>query len=1395
MENKELYEEILENCKKAVCDILDEEDVDCEENFFYLGIESVAMTKIVADLEAIYHINIDYEDFIDHATISEFAEFLTNLVEKGDEKYYLHELNYRVDSSKWNEPFALSELQEAYYVGRIQEEEYNGIPTNGYMEMICEEYDHEKFMRTIMKLINRHPMLRCYFDDEGMQHTLGSIDYYDVEFFDLSKDDEQTIKNKVHETRRSMVNLRVDISEAPLLITKVSLIGEKKAIIHFYVDALILDGWSYEVFHKELEELYCDETIHLCDLGVTYRDYVDFKQKFKKTAKYKEDREFWLKRLEDLPEAAVLPELNDINKIKDKIGTQVECELDITTWRKIEESARKHKVTPFSVLFTSFVMVVSRWNYKQKLLFNIPEFDRPMFHEDMDKILGVCSGFLLFAADNSQNISFEEMVKKTQEELTLLIQHHGFSGIEISREIYKVRGEHDKALAPLVFGMLPDLPHKKKNVLKVRYQENHTSQVWIDINTCIYDECIQFNWNFIDKHLDKRMLEDMVKIQKEILYRVAEGDDIWTEIISLELPEYDKKIIERSNDTAFKIDFISIPELIQNSLKQYSNNVYVITESETFKYGDIDNIIKSFANDLKNMGCRKGDRIMVFMPKGIRQVCAVLAITYIGAIYVPIDYMYPLNMTKKCAENVGAKVIVTSHEKSALLEGKKLYIPDLKNVTPGIDMEPEFVKPDDIVTIIHTSGSTGLPKAVMVTHKGLYNSLYFTNKTFGVTEKDRCIALTNLAHDMEMYDIFGMLLAGAGMVMPYQERSIDPEYWIEKMKQHRITVWNSVPAFANMILDAASENDIDIFANMRLMIFGGDYLKCQMVDRIWSINQGIKIINVGGPTETTLWNIYHEVTKEDIKLGIIPYGKPISNTKYYLLNEKMEPVPIGVVGMMYCAGVGVTKGYWNEEKTTNANYIIYKETGERVYKTGDLGKYNEHGEIIFCGREDQQIKINGKRIELNGIASVIRELDHVKDCVINFLSDKKLLVAYYRADVEISEREFQNYLIQMLPKYMIPSQFVRVQSIPLTKNGKVDLKKLSTVQYERGDSGFGRKEATTEVEKQVTQICEEFLNVKVSLDSDFFMIGGDSLLAVRLLARLRDTFEISISLTELYGKNMIGEWCDFITQKLNKEEFSEETKETDLKGIQKWIGHGNELIQKDKVKLICIPHAGSSAMFYSGWQKYFGDKIQVLPLQYPGRENRQNEEMYDSIVDMANDFVEQCPEVFEDKFAIFGHCTGSIVGYEILRILKEKYHKSPVVFIASSNSAPIHPVIESTKNATDEEFVKGLAEYGFIDPKLFESEDFSSYYLPIIRHDFDMQENYVCKNPVPIDAPLYIFSGKEDASLKDYEKILDWRKFTTGYFENKIYEGGHFYMEKDLENICRYIEEIINKSQ
>lgn len=1390
MSRKELYDEVLENCRTEICEILGEDEIDYDENFFYMGIESVAMTKIVADLEEMYHVEIAYEDFIEHATLNEFAEFMVDLIGKSKENSnYIKEMNFKVDKSTWDQPFALSDLQEAYYVGRIGEEEYNGIPTNGYMEMMCENFDYTKFERVILTLINRHPMLRCYFDYEGMQHIIPHMDFYDIETIDLRNCDKEKAEEEILAVRKAMINERVDITEAPLLVTKVSLLEENKAVIHFYVDALILDGWSYEIFHRELEELYSDETVHLKELGVTFRDYLEFKKEFKKTDKYRKDKEFWMNQIEELPEAAVLPQITDLDKILVKTGGQVECALDIETWRKIETQARKHEVTPFSVLFSSFLMVVSRWNYKQKLLFNIPEFDRPNFHEDIQKILGVCSSFLLFTSDLEGIETFGELAKRTQEEMTKLIQHHGFSGIEISREIYKIRGEHNKALAPLVFGMVPDLPHDEKNLLTVRYQENHTSQVWIDINTTIYDDCIEFNWNYIEGHLDRRMLSDMVNMQKEILYRIAEDDSFWNEKIELELPEYDQKLIDKSNDTKEATDFVPFAELFERNVKQNGEKTYIVTEDGSYSYQEIGVRVQKVVADLQAMGCQKGDNIVIFMPKGLDQIVSVLSVMWLGATYVPIDYDYPISRMLKCSENVTAKIIVTSDEKKELMENPEtVYVPNLETVEEKAYIPFVSTDEEDLIAIIHTSGSTGVPKAVMVTQGGLYNSVIFTNKKFNITGEDRCIALTNLSHDMAMYDIFGMIVAGGGMLIPAQQYVTNPEHWIEQMRNCKVTVWNSVPAFATMLTDAMKEEDKSILADVHFMIFGGDYLRCDLVRKLWDCNPEIQIVNCGGPTETTLWNIYHVVSEKDLEAGEIPYGRPIFNTKYYLLNERLEQVPIGVPGMMYCAGVGVTKGYWNDEAATKEKYIQYAKTGERIYKTGDIGKYNADGEIMFLGREDFQVKINGKRIELNGIAAAIQSMDGVKECVVQYFKENKKLVAYYTGEKEIVVEQFQNYLVSELPKYMIPSVFVKMEQIPLNKNGKVARSQLPSYQDLNLQEREEKAEPETDIEKKVVAICREFMGEEVYLNSDFFMAGGDSLIAIRLIARLREEFEVPISLTELYGKTRIIDWCRLITHKVtgNVSTVPEQQNKKE-RTMDKWIAYGTFEKDDSKINLLCFPHAGSSAMFFSSWNKHFGDKVNILPVQYPGRENRQLEPMYDDIVKLAEDFVEDCKEIFETDFAVFGHCTGSIIGYEILKLVEQKYNKKPIAFFASSNVAPIHSVLQSTKNVSDEEFVEGLSTYGFIDPKLFELEEFSSYYLPIIRHDFDMQEDYKCKEVFQISAPIYVYSGKEDKSVEDYEKVLDWKKMTLGTFGNRIFEGGHFFMEEHMEELSQDI--------
>lgn len=1119
------------------------DELSTDVNIFTIGADSLKSISVLTKLKS-KNIDVSLSDMYKYSTIRQMAEFIDTRDSNASSDRLDTEIvveNFKPDQEHRYDPFPLSDLQESYYIGAHETEGFNSIPTAGYVEIECGNYDEKKIFHIIRRLIERHDMLRAYIDNDGIQHVLREIPEVDIPVTDISDRMDAEKEEYIKNLRKEMVATRLDLSKAPLFRLKITVTEKDTALLHIYADGQIMDGWSFQLFFTELGALYKDPDMEMEPLQVSFRDYIMYRQELKKTDKYLKDKEYWLDRIPNLPSAGVLPLENDITELKTVEGIQIECGIPIEQWRQIEAKAQQHGVSAFSVLMTSFGMAVARWNDKRRFLLNIPEFYRPPFHEDIFKILGECASFLLFVMEDDPNETFHEKTVRTQKQILELKDHNSFSGMEITREIYRNNNGYSEVLAPLVFGMLPDAPefeeefiNIEKNVMKIRYQENHTSQIWIDVNTCVYSERIEFNYNSLNGLISPSVLEKLAFMQKWILSEAASNEDFWNEKVTVPMPDEDMHIIEKANKTEQDIKTESLAKLVSDAFIKYADKPFICMKGSVMTYKETGERVYALADKLHKNGIKAGDKVAVYMPKGADQLIAAYAVAYMGAVYTPIEYTYPHQLVENMMKWIDCRNMILSSEdeKAFVQSGFVAIVPDENARMISADVPAADIDEKAVSVIIHTSGTTGRPKAVMLRSDSLTNSIYFTNAKFEVGVDDAAMAVTNYSHDMSLYDMFGMMSAGGRIVLPQEKNARDPEYWLELMKEYRPTIWNSVPAMQEMLMEAVSDKVTDMVNSLRLIIMGGDYIKPSLLNKIRKVNESVRIISTGGPTETTLWNIMHEVVPEDLKSETVPYGKPIANNCYFILNENMQQLPVGVTGTLYAGGIGVSDGYCENKELTDERFITLSKNGMKVYNTGDRGHYRADGAIIFDGREDRQVKINGKRIELSAIASVAEEYAGA-DRAAAIKTDDNMLVLFYTGCSEMSRAK----LSEFLPDYMLPGSFIHIDSMPVTANSKVDINELTKIyKAERKKKNTQQSEisGSDEIEKILKDKFCELLGIstdEVELDSDFFAMGGDSLIAMKLLSQLRETFEVNVSLTDLFTTSTIREMHALLTEK------------------------------------------------------------------------------------------------------------------------------------------------------------------------------------------------------------------------------------------------------------------------
>lgn len=534
-------------------------------------------------------------------------------------------------------------------------------------------------------------------------------------------------------------------------------------------------------------------------------------------------------------------------------------------------------------------------------------------------------------------------------------------------------------------------------------------------------------------------------------------------------------------------------EFYENALK-YPERIALIYENEKVSYKMLRLYALRAANYMWQRGVRKNDRVVVILPRGIGQVAALLGILAIGAAYVPIAIKQPSARREKIIENV----------KPAFVLQDETFLEE----TPWSGCIEN--NPKDTAYIIYTSGSSGEPKGVEMSHAAATNTIEEILRIWNIGVEDSVLSISAFDFDLSVFDIFGLLAAGGTVILINEDDFRDPEVWEKLIKIYGITIWNSAPALLDMFLIMRKNNHFD---KLRLALVSGDWVPLYLPEKwykVTSINS--QFVALGGATEGGIWSNYYCVSKIDKSWNSIPYGQALPKQKYRIMDENFVDCGVNIPGELQIGGGSLAKGYINDEELTMKKFITDVK-GERWYRTGDRGMRWADGTIEFLGRMDTQVKIRGHRIELGEIESVLKSFLGIKEAVVVAQGDKyhKELVAFYLGEY-IAENEIEGYLKLHLPEYSIPNSIIRLENFPLNANGKVDRKSLA--EYKKIDSVEIIPDKALNI---VLTIWEELLGNKViDLDENLFKMGADSLLAARFVGAMKTRCGIEVHMKEVF---------------------------------------------------------------------------------------------------------------------------------------------------------------------------------------------------------------------------------------------------------------------------------------
>jgi amino acid adenylation domain-containing protein len=444
------------------------------------------------------------------------------------------------------------------------------------------------------------------------------------------------------------------------------------------------------------------------------------------------------------------------------------------------------------------------------------------------------------------------------------------------------------------------------------------------------------------------------------------------------------------------------------------------------------------------------------------------------------------------------------------------------------ELKTPVQRPDDLAYVIFTSGSTGLPKGVMIDHRGAVNTILDMNRRFAITSADRVLAISSLSFDLSVYDIFGMLAAGGTIVLPAAEDAREPSHWAAMVVREGVTIWNSVPALMKLFCEHARSRPEMAGNKLRQVWLSGDWIPLTLPDQIRAIAPQAQITSLGGATEASIWSILFPIENIDPSWKSIPYGRAMENQKFHVLDDALEPCPTQVAGRLYIGGIGLAKGYWRDPEKTAERFLIHPRTGERLYWTGDLGRWLPNGNIEFLGREDCQVKIRGFRVELEEVEAALLQHPGLEAAVVTAqgeqLGDKRLVACVVGCREAPDTRELRDFLLNKLPEYMVPSTFMVLDQLPLTANGKIDRRSLPVPEAQGREADPSFVAPRTPVEETIARIWAETLLVPaVGIYDSFYELGGDSLAAFQIIARLNTAFSVELPVRTLFENPTVSQ--------------------------------------------------------------------------------------------------------------------------------------------------------------------------------------------------------------------------------------------------------------------------------